>query len=40
MARFGSVMTAMVPPFDDNGRVDLEVVADPSGHAGDPSVLP
>ncbi len=27
MARFGSVMTAMVTPFDDNGRVDLEGTA-------------
>lgn len=27
MARFGPVMTAMVTPFDDNGRVDLEGAA-------------
>jgi 4-hydroxy-tetrahydrodipicolinate synthase len=27
MARFGPVMTAMVTPFDDNGRVDLEGTA-------------
>jgi 4-hydroxy-tetrahydrodipicolinate synthase len=27
MARFGSVMTAMVTPFDDNGRVDLDGAA-------------
>ena len=23
MARFGSVITAMITPFDDDGRVDL-----------------
>ncbi len=28
MARFGSLMTAMVTPFDDAGRVDLEGAAD------------
>lgn len=27
MSRFGAVMTAMVTPFDDNGRVDLEGAA-------------
>jgi 4-hydroxy-tetrahydrodipicolinate synthase len=27
MARFGPVLTAMVTPFDDNGRVDLEGAA-------------
>lgn len=27
MARFGPVMTAMITPFDDNGRVDLEGAA-------------
>ena len=27
MPRFGPVMTAMVTPFDDNGRVDLEGAA-------------
>ena len=27
MARFGPVMTAMVTPFDDNGRVDLDGTA-------------
>ena len=27
MARFGSVITAMITPFDDDGRVDLEGAA-------------
>jgi 4-hydroxy-tetrahydrodipicolinate synthase len=32
MGRFGSVVTAMVTPFDDNGALDLEVAADLARH--------